>query len=51
MPVFFSIIEIASNIEPLERWLKSPRAKNPHDGMVDAFLIANYIKKHEFNFS
>jgi len=44
-------LKIASTIEPLEKWLKSPRAKTPHDGMVDAFLIAHYIKKHEFNFS
>tara|TARA_R100000655_G_scaffold21217_4_gene43575 strand:+ start:30621 stop:31124 length:504 start_codon:yes stop_codon:yes gene_type:complete len=43
--------EIASNIEPLEKWLKSSRATKPHDGMIDAFLIAHYIKKYEFNFS
>lgn len=44
-------LQIANNLEPLEQWLKSSRSTKPHDGMVDAFLIAHYIKKHEFHFS
>lgn len=44
-------LEIAGYLEPLEKWLKSPRSTKPHDGIVDAFLIAHYVKKHELHFS
>lgn len=33
----------AQQIAPEECWVKNKRCKNPHDGMVDAFLIATYI--------
>ena len=39
----------ASVIAPDECWQKSKRASKPHDGMVDAFLIAHYIRR-EFAF-
>jgi hypothetical protein len=34
----------AECLAPDECWQKSKRATKPHDGMVDAFLIAHYIK-------
>lgn len=34
----------AECLAPDERWQKSKRATKPHDGMVDAFLIARYIR-------
>ena len=34
----------AECLAPDECWQKSKRAKKPHDGMIDAFLIAHYIK-------
>jgi hypothetical protein len=39
----------ASVIAPDECWQKSKRASKPHDGMIDAFLIARYIRR-EFAF-
>ena len=33
----------AEELAPEECWVKNKRCKNPHDGMVDAFLIATYI--------
>ena len=33
----------AEAIAPDENWLKNKRCRTPHDGMVDAFLIARYI--------
>ena len=33
----------AECLAPDECWQKSKRASKPHDGMVDAFLIARYI--------
>ena len=35
----------ASVISPDECWQKSKRASKPHDGMVDAYLIAHYLRK------
>ena len=32
----------AQEYEPEEKWLASPRCRVPHDGIVDAFLIAQY---------
>lgn len=34
----------AECLAPDECWQKSKRATKPHDGMIDAFLIAHYIK-------
>jgi hypothetical protein len=36
----------ANMIAPDECWQKSKRATKPHDGMVDAFLIARYLLKN-----
>lgn len=33
----------AQQLAPEECWVKNKRCRNPHDGMVDAFLIATYI--------
>jgi hypothetical protein len=35
-------LEKAQAFEPEEQWLASPRCRVPHDGIVDAFLIAQY---------
>jgi hypothetical protein len=35
-------LEKAQAFEPEEKWLASPRCRVPHDGIVDAFLIAQY---------
>lgn len=35
----------ATLIAPNECWLKNKRCSKPHDGMIDAFLIAQYIRK------
>jgi len=34
----------AECLVPEECWQKSKRASKPHDGMIDAFLIARYIR-------
>lgn len=34
----------ADKLAPEECWLKSKRASKPHDGLIDAFLIARYIR-------
>tara|TARA_R110000824_G_scaffold74368_2_gene189131 strand:+ start:513 stop:1019 length:507 start_codon:yes stop_codon:yes gene_type:complete len=39
----------ATVLVPEECWQKSKRASKPHDGMIDAFLIARYIRR-EFAF-
>ena len=39
----------ATVLAPEECWQKSKRASKPHDGMIDAFLIAPYIRR-EFAF-
>jgi len=36
----------AKEIWPGETWLASPRCKVPHDGMVDAALIAEYARRN-----
>jgi len=33
----------ANELAPDETWLASKRCTTPHDGMVDAFLIARYF--------
>ena len=33
----------AEQLAPAENWLKNKRCRVPHDGMVDAYLIAKYI--------
>ena len=37
-------LALANELAPEECWLKSKRASKPHDGMIDAFLIARYIR-------
>ena len=39
----------ATVLAPHECWEKSKRASTPHDGMIDAFLIARYVRR-EFTF-
>ena len=39
----------ATVLAPDECWEKSKRASTPHDGMIDAFLIARYVRR-EFTF-
>ena len=36
---------VASSLCPDEDWTKSERATIPHDGMIDAYLIAEYWRK------
>ena len=38
-------LETAQNLEPSENWLKNKRCRVPHDGLVDAFLIAHYYRQ------
>lgn len=33
---------VAARLQPSEDWRETPRCKNPHDGMTDAFCIAEY---------
>ena len=35
----------ATLLAPDECWQKSKRASRPHDGMIDAYLIAHYLRK------
>lgn len=37
-------LAVANELAPDECWLKSKRASKPHDGLIDAFLIARYIR-------
>jgi len=38
----------ADKLSPKQDWLATPRCSTPHDGMVDAFLIARfYLTKHK----
>tara|TARA_R100001443_G_scaffold5616_6_gene14376 strand:+ start:3741 stop:4283 length:543 start_codon:yes stop_codon:yes gene_type:complete len=37
-------LDKAKELEPSENWLKNKRCRTPHDGMIDAFLIAHYIR-------
>jgi hypothetical protein len=44
-------LQVATHLMPEENWLKSNRCSKPHDGLIDAFLIANYVwrkEKHRF---
>jgi len=34
----------ARQLWPDETWLASPRCTKPHDGMIDAALIAEYAR-------
>lgn len=34
----------AEEIAPAENWIKNKRCRKPHDGMIDAFLIALYLR-------
>jgi hypothetical protein len=37
----------ANKLWPTERWLATTRSKTPHDGMVDAALIARYNRDRQ----
>ena len=37
-------LRAAVDLAPDECWRKSKRAVTPHDGMIDAFLIAHYVR-------
>ena len=39
-------LQKANLLAPEESWLKSKRSSTPHDGMIDAFLIACYAKEN-----
>jgi hypothetical protein len=36
-------LELAEQLAPEENWLANKRCRKPHDGMIDAYLIATYI--------
>jgi len=38
-------LAVAQEIAPDECWQKSKRASKAHDGMIDAFLIARYVRE------
>jgi hypothetical protein len=35
-------LKVAKKLAPDENWLATSRCKTPHDGMIDAFLIAKF---------
>lgn len=35
-------LKVANKLAPDENWLATPRCTTPHDGMIDAFLIAKF---------
>lgn len=37
-------LKLVRQIEPDETWLKNDRCRTPHDGIVDAFLLARYYR-------
>ncbi len=39
-------LDAASKLTDVSQFLKSSRSKIPQDGMVDAFLIAEYGRSH-----
>ena len=39
----------AKELAPDENWLKNQRCRKPHDGMVDAFLVARFYRDSEKN--
>jgi len=38
-------LESVRRLWPGERWLATPRSKKPHDGLIDAALIAEYARR------
>mgnify|MGYP003108785782 FL=1 len=40
-------LDKAQAMEPSENWLKNKRCRTPHDGIVDAFLIAHFYRKSQ----
>jgi hypothetical protein len=40
-------LAVAEERAPQENWLKNKRCRTPHDGMIDAYLIALYIRGKE----
>ena len=38
-------LNVAKQIFPAETWLKSERCTKPHDGMIDAALLAEYGRR------
>tara|TARA_R100000664_G_C2717789_1_gene112266 strand:+ start:389 stop:898 length:510 start_codon:yes stop_codon:yes gene_type:complete len=36
-------LNTVERMAPEENWLKNKRCRTPHDGMIDAYLIAQYI--------
>lgn len=40
-------LELARRLWPEEKWLATPRCKTPHDGMIDAALIAEYGRREK----
>jgi len=39
----------AEELAPKECWIKNKRCRKPHDGMVDAFLVARYYRDSQKN--
>jgi len=42
-------LELANELWPDEAWILTPRARNPHSGVVDAALMAYYLHKNGGN--
>jgi hypothetical protein len=40
-------LTVAEQLSPGEDWTKSAKATTPHDGMVDAYLVACYWRKQK----
>jgi len=40
-------LAVANNLWPEEDWLATSRSRIPHDGMIDAALIAHYYLNHK----
>ena len=40
-------LNTAERMAPAENWLKNKRCRTPHDGMIDAFLIAHYYRNSQ----
>ena len=38
-------LNAAERLAPEENWLKNKRCRTPHDGMIDAYLIAHYYRQ------
>ncbi len=36
-------LQTVERLAPQENWLKNKRCRTPHDGMIDAYLIARYL--------